>query len=189
MVHAFGREHAEGVREAEPRAAGLDVGRRPLQRVAEVRAAGVLGGELDALDALAARVAHGIGDHADVGLAVELERRVEPLRFGASFPSQQGPAELVFQVQVRERRQDEHRHVPGPGAGLGHALEHAVDVPGHGPAHRQDVQARPQLAVLLSSKDVAQGLPVAVGRDREGHVHDVDAHLGQQLRQLQLLRR
>ena len=121
-------------------------------------------------------VAHGLGDHADVGLAVELERRVEPVRFGASFVSQQRPAELVFQVQVRERRQDQHRDVSGPGAGLGYAFEHAVDVAGHRPAHRQDVQARRQLAGLLGSKDVAQGLAVAVGRDREGDVHDVDAH-------------
>ena len=61
--------------------------------------------------------------------------------------------------------------------------------PGTARAHRQDVQARRQLPVLLRAQDVAQGLAVAVGRNREGHVHDVDPDLGQQPRQLQLLRR
>ena len=55
------------------------------------------------VDARAARVADRLALHFDVGFAIKLQRKVEPLAFVAAFESEQRLADFVFQVQDRCR--------------------------------------------------------------------------------------
>ena len=75
----------------------------------------------------------------DVGFTIKRERRAEPLAVEPLLSLQQHPAELVLEVQVGQRRQDEDGDVIRLTFSLAHNLQHDVDVAPHRAAHRQDV--------------------------------------------------
>jgi len=187
VVHRFRCEHAARVREAEPLASGRHARLRPLDGIREVAAARILGGEFDALDAAVLRVADGVGNQADVRLAVERQRQVEPARFGFALPLEQRTAEFVLQVQVRDRRQHEDRDVPWTAAGFLHDAQHGIHVAVHRAAHREDVEVGADAALAPRLQDQPQRGPIALRHDGKRHVRHVDPDVCQQDRQFELL--
>ena len=59
-------------------------------------------------------------------------------------------------------------------------VENCIDVAVHGPAHREDVDRLSNAAFASRLENASKGDAVAFRRNRERHVHDVDADLGEQ---------
>src|SRR2546425_1105162 len=84
-----------------------------------------------------------------------------------------GHVQLVLQVEVRAR--DEDRDL------VHAALDARLDILTHGPARGQDRRVEPRV------RDELHAAVLLLRDDRDPDVHDVDAHLAQDPRDLQLL--
>ena len=111
LAHGEGRVAAHGVWRRGSGAAGLEAFAVDLGDVVDVGAAAVFAAELDRRRALLARVADRLAHHPQVGLAVVGHRQLQPLRLGNAVAVQQRLAQLVLDVQVGRRREDEVRHL------------------------------------------------------------------------------
>src|SRR5215469_6157313 len=104
------REATDRVGPRGSRRAGFEPGFEQFDEIVDVAAAAVLAAELDALDAVAARVSDGVALHADVRSTVERKRLIEPLALRFAFTREERLADLVLHVQIAARGENEKRH-------------------------------------------------------------------------------
>src|SRR5712692_3530256 len=96
-------------------------------------------------------------------------------------------AELVFDMEVRRRREDEVRHLVALVAeGVDHA-HRRVDVALGRAHHANDLEVRTQLTSLPPFEDEPQRLALTLGHRRKPHVHNVDPDVGKHPRELVLV--
>ncbi len=155
--------------------------------VVDVGPAAVLAAELDRCGALLARVLDRLAHHPQVCLAVVRDGKLEPLRLGDAVAVQQRLAELVLDVQVRRRREDEVRHVFALVAQLVDHTHGRVDVAFGRAHHAYDLELWPQLAALAAFEHEAQRLPLPLRHRRETDVHHVHSDVGEHSRELVLV--
>src|SRR5256886_3389502 len=98
-------------------------------------------------------------------------------------------AQLVFDVQVGRRREDEVRNVLALVAELVDDPHGRVDVALGRTHHADDLEVGPQLASLAAFEHEAQRLPLPLRHRRKADVHDVDADGGEHAGELVLVPR
>src|SRR5438270_6309782 len=189
LAHGKRRVANDGVRRGRPRPPRLHALAVDLADVIDVGAAAVLAPKLDRGRALLARVADRIAHHPDVGLAVVGHRQLEPFRLGQAIAVEQRLAELVLDVEVRGRREDEVRHLVALEPERVDDAHRRVDVALGRPHHADDLQVGPELTALAAAEDEAQRLPFAFRDGWKADVHDVNADVGQHPRELVLVLR
>jgi hypothetical protein len=106
----------------------------------------------------------------------------------ATFGSQQGLADLIFQMQIATAGKDEERHFPRFDSNVAQGLDRNVDVAAVAAAHHDDLDVA-QLAASFGLHNELQRAAIARRRCRKSHAHDVHASGGQLFGYLQLLAR
>ena len=187
VVDALGSEEAHGVGEGIARSSRLVAGPGQLDEVGHVGARAVFAPELHRGDPAAPRVGDGLRRHADVGLAVEGHGQLEPFLGLAAFELQEGLADLVLQVEVGARGEDEEADVVGLRPHLLEDVDGDVDVARVGAAHHHDLEVRAQPALALALQDQLEGAPLGDGGRGEAHVEDVQAGVGEEAGELVFL--
>ena len=189
LTHRERRVAPDGVRGGRPGAAGTQPLAVELGDVVDVGAAAVLAAELDRGRPLRSRVADGLAHHPQVGGAIEPNRQLQPLRLWDALATKQHLAELVLDVQVRCRREDEVGDLIALVAQRVDYLHGRVDV-ALGRAHHADhLEVRPEVPALAAIEHQAQRFSLAFRDCGEPDVHDVDPDVGQHSSQLVLVLR
>src|SRR5437899_10334004 len=133
--------------------------------VVDVGSAPILAAEIDRCGALLARVLDRLAHHPQVGLAVVGDGELEPLGLGDAIAVEQRLAELVLDVQVGGRREDEVRHVVALVAKLVDHAHGRVDVALGGAHHADDLEVLSELAAPAALEHQPQRLPLPSDTD------------------------
>src|SRR5207302_5103105 len=86
---------------------------------------------------------------------------------------QQRLAQLVLDVQVRSRGEDEVRHLVACVAERIHHAHRGVDVAPRRTHHADDLEVGPELAALATLENEAKGLALSFRNRRKSDVHDM----------------
>src|SRR5450759_4110714 len=150
-------------------------------------AAAFLAADLDRCRALLARVSDRLAHHAKVGVAIVRNRELQPLGLRDPFAMQQRLAQLVLDVKVGRRREDEIRNLVTL---VAERVDHAhrrIDVAFGRAHHADDLEVGSQLSPLPAFEHESQRFALALRDGGKPHVHDVDANLGEHARELVLV--
>src|SRR5487761_85233 len=186
LAHGERRVTTHGVRSRRASTAGLQAFAVDLADIVDIRATPIFPTELYGGGALLARVADRLAHHPKVGRAVVRHGQLQPLGLGNAVPMQQRLAQLVLDVQVGCRGEDEVRHLVALVPKLVDDAHRGVDVALGRAHHANHLEVGPDLATLAPFENEPQGFALALGDRREADIHDVDPDVGEHARKLVL---